>query len=192
MHNHKTVYPKISCHFILFPCQPYCQQLTLDSRRNINIISRTSPKACSLPTHQCLVFYLPMKYSKKSIPLTVSGWRTQDMLLVRRQMHCVRESLSCLQPVFKKSIDDAVFPTNWKLSLVKPVFKKGAPTDMSNFRPISLLSIPGKILEDIISNSIDNHIEAQNLFSDNLGLSQESFYRGSPSSSYWHLEVGPR
>lgn len=38
---------------------------------------------------------------------------------------------------------------------------------MSNFRPISLLSIPGKIREDIISNSIDNHIEAQNLLSDN-------------------------
>lgn len=29
------------------------------------------------------------------------------------------------------------------------------------------LSIPGKILEDIISDSIDNHIEAQDLLSDN-------------------------
>ncbi|XP_068757287.1 uncharacterized protein [Montipora capricornis] len=38
---------------------------------------------------------------------------------------------------------------------------------MSNFRPISLLSIPGKILEDIITDSIDNHIEAQDLLSDN-------------------------
>ena len=57
--------------------------------------------------------------------------------------------------------------SNWKLSRVKPVFKKGAPTDMSNFRPISLSSIPRKILEDIISNSIDNHIEAQDLLSDN-------------------------
>ena len=38
---------------------------------------------------------------------------------------------------------------------------------MNNFRPISLLSIPGKILEDIISNSTDNHIEAQDLLSDN-------------------------
>lgn len=38
---------------------------------------------------------------------------------------------------------------------------------MSNFRPISLLSIPGRILEDIISDSIDNHIEAQDLLSDN-------------------------
>lgn len=36
---------------------------------------------------------------------------------------------------------------------------------MSNFRPISLLSILGKILEDIISDSIDNHIEAQDLLS---------------------------
>ena len=38
---------------------------------------------------------------------------------------------------------------------------------MNNFRPISLLSIPGKILEDIISNTIDNHIEAHDLLSDN-------------------------
>ena len=64
------------------------------SKENINIISRISPKVCSLPTHQCLMFYLPMKYSKKSIPLTLSGWRTQDMLLVIWQMHCMWESLS--------------------------------------------------------------------------------------------------
>ena len=64
-------------------------------------------------------------------------------------------------------MNDTVFPTNWKLPCVKPFLKKGAPTDLSNFRSISLLSIPGKILEDIISDSIDNHIEAQDLLSDN-------------------------
>lgn len=36
---------------------------------------------------------------------------------------------------------------------------------MSNFRPISLLSILEKILEDTTSDSIDNHIEAQDLLS---------------------------
>lgn len=36
---------------------------------------------------------------------------------------------------------------------------------MSNFRPISLLSILEKILEDTISDSIDNQIEAQDLLS---------------------------
>lgn len=102
----KNCVPKNLMSFFSFPCQPYCQQWTLDPRRNINIISRTSPKACSLPTHQRLVFYLLMKYSKKSIPLTVSGWRTQNMLLVRRQMHCMRESLSF------SSYEDTVYMKN--------------------------------------------------------------------------------
>ena len=104
------------------------------------------------------------KIEKSSNPNKATG---PDLVSPKDLKLLGESSIHSLLPVFKKSIDDTVFPTNWKLSRVKPVFKKGAPTDMSNFRPISLLSIPGKILEDIISNSIDNHIEAQNLLSDN-------------------------
>ena len=49
-------------------------------------------------------------------------------------------------PLYKNSLTSASFPDNWKLSHVTPVFKKGKPCDVNNYRPISLLSIPGKIL----------------------------------------------
>ena len=51
-----------------------------------------------------------------------------------------------LLPLYKNSLTSASLPDNWKLSHVTPVFKKGKSCDVNNYRPISLLSIPGKIL----------------------------------------------
>lgn len=70
-----------------------------------------------------------------------------------------------LLPIFRKSICDASFPSSWKLSRVNPIFKKGSPTEVNNYRPISLLSIPGKILEDVVSDTLNNHLETQGLLS---------------------------
>ncbi|KAL9980683.1 hypothetical protein ACROYT_G009301 [Oculina patagonica] len=72
-----------------------------------------------------------------------------------------------LLPIFTKSVRDASFPSSWKLSRVNPIFKKGSPTDANNYRPISLLSIPGKILEDIVSDTLNNHMDTQGLLCNN-------------------------
>ena len=45
------------------------------------------------------------------------------------------------------------------------MFKKGKPCDVNNYRPISLLSIPGKILEAVVCNSINDHLQSHNLLS---------------------------
>lgn len=60
---------------------------------------------------------------------------------------------------------DAKYPTNWKISRITPIFKKGNISDLNNYRPISLLSVPGKILEDVVSNTLDNHKQTNNLAS---------------------------
>ena len=70
-----------------------------------------------------------------------------------------------LLPIFRKSVSDASFPSSWKLSRVNPIFKKGSSTDVKNYRPISLLSIPGKILEDVVSDTLSNQMESQGLLS---------------------------
>ena len=67
--------------------------------------------------------------------------------------------------VFKESIDTAKYPSAWKVSNLNPVFKKGGVTERANFRPISLLSVPGKLLEDIICKPIDNHMKVQGISS---------------------------
>ena len=46
----------------------------------------------------------------------------------------------------------------WKKAHLCPVFKKDDPTDRSNYRPISLLSVPSKILESCVSDTILQHV----------------------------------
>ena len=45
----------------------------------------------------------------------------------------------------------------WEVNKVKSIFKEGSQLDRGNYRPITLLSIPGKVLESIIAHEIDTH-----------------------------------
>ncbi|XP_043506295.1 uncharacterized protein LOC122526809 [Frieseomelitta varia] len=52
------------------------------------------------------------------------------------------------------------FPSSWKVAKIIPVPKPGKPgSDISSYRPISLLDIFGKILEKIIQHQIQKHIQ---------------------------------
>ena len=57
---------------------------------------------------------------------------------------------------------------------VTPIHKKGPVTVTGNFRPISLTSIPGKVQESLVKDSVVAHLERHEL----LGNSQHGFRRG--------------
>ena len=59
-------------------------------------------------------------------------------------MHSIAEPISWL---INSSFAAGVFPDILKQSCIKPVFKSGDRSLMSNFRPISILPILSKILE---------------------------------------------
>ena len=50
-----------------------------------------------------------------------------------------------------QSIRECRVYNNWKVARLTPVFKKDDPTVMSNYRPLSLLSVPSKILESCVA-----------------------------------------
>ena len=45
------------------------------------------------------------------------------------------------------SLKNSVFPSDWKCAKVTPIFKDGDKSDVSNYRPISVLGIISEILE---------------------------------------------
>ena len=55
-------------------------------------------------------------------------------------------------------------PTEWKFANVVPLYKSGDSHDMFNYRPISLCSTVGKILEKLVSKHLVNITDAQHVF----------------------------
>ena len=67
--------------------------------------------------------------------------------------------------IFNLSLSTATFPDAWKQALVIPIPKTGDLTKVQNYRPISLLPLPGKILEKLIHSQLSNHLESDSLLS---------------------------
>jgi hypothetical protein len=65
---------------------------------------------------------------------------------------------SHLNYICNKSIRSRTFPTHLKYSIVKPLFKKGDRENMTNYRPISLLTSFSKVFEKIIYERLLQHI----------------------------------
>ena len=65
-----------------------------------------------------------------------------------------------LSLLFQKSFNNSDLPDDWKQANVVPVFKeKGNKYDVNNYRPISLTSTIGKVMETMIHNHITEHCD---------------------------------
>ena len=73
--------------------------------------------------------------------------------------------LTPLQIIFNRSLSEGAFPNDLKQAKIKPLHKKNAKDEMSNYRPISLLPAISKILEKIIHKRIYSFLLELNLIS---------------------------
>ena len=69
--------------------------------------------------------------------------------------------------LYNLSISTATFPTSWKTSIVVPIPKISNPKFASDLRPISLIPLPGKILEHLISTRLKDYIHNNNILTGN-------------------------
>ena len=79
-----------------------------------------------------------------------------------------------LAAVMNKSMISGMVPEDWKMANVTPIFKKGDRDDPANYRPVSLTSVPCKLMESLIKEKIVSHLEKNKLIS----KSQHGFMRG--------------
>ncbi|KFV80451.1 hypothetical protein N308_07716, partial [Struthio camelus australis] len=64
-----------------------------------------------------------------------------------------------LSTILERSWRSGEVPEDWKKASVTPVFKKGKKEEPGNYRPVSLTSIPGKVMEQLILEVITKHLE---------------------------------
>jgi len=61
--------------------------------------------------------------------------------------------------ICQRSWESGEVPTTWKLGSVIPICKKGMREDPGNYRPVSLPSVPGKIMQRIILGAAERHLK---------------------------------
>uniref|UniRef100_A0A8B9DSV2 Reverse transcriptase domain-containing protein n=1 Tax=Anser cygnoides TaxID=8845 RepID=A0A8B9DSV2_ANSCY len=80
--------------------------------------------------------------------------------------------------IFERSWRTGEVPEDWRIASVTPVFKKGKKEDPGNYRPVSLTSVPGKVLEQLVPDAISKQLEEKKVRS-----SQHVFTKGKSCST---------
>ena len=74
--------------------------------------------------------------------------------------------------IFNSCVNQSMFPDMWKKSNICPIHKKGDTQTISNYRPVSLLPVCGKIFERLIFSSLYKYLEEkQTIISPSIWLS---------------------
>lgn len=91
--------------------------------------------------------------------------------------HCRSLLAEPLQLLFNESLRKGVFPKALKSGYITPIHKSGDPSNIKNYRPITILPVIGKLFESVVVDKLNFHI------SKILHPSQHGFVQGKSTVS---------
>jgi Notch-like protein len=89
-----------------------------------------------------------------------TGYEGISSRILKNCMDVISKPLS---HIINESFKQRIYPEKLKYALVRPIYKMGEKTDISNYRPISLLMTFSKIFERVIYARLYQHIQVNNI-----------------------------
>ena len=65
--------------------------------------------------------------------------------------------------IFNASIQSGIFPDDFKMARVAPIFKEGEKGDVSNYRPIFILCTVARAFGNLLYNQLHNNTTTSNV-----------------------------
>ena len=98
----------------------------------------------------------------KLSPYKSSGLHNMSSTLVKTAMLALLPEFTHL---YNNIITTGNFPDPWKVAMVMPIPKTATPKTCNELRPISILPLPGKIIEQLIHDQIKEFLESSKYLS---------------------------
>jgi hypothetical protein len=88
-----------------------------------------------------------------------------DHINARILKHILATIIHPLTHIINLSLTHGEVPDEIKIAKVVPIFKANDPTQINNYRPISVLPIFSKIFEKVVSSRLETHLTNNNILS---------------------------
>ena len=116
------------------------------------------------------------RYIKDIVICKSSGITNLSSMLVKDAFKVLSVELT---RIINESIQTSTFPKAWTVGSITPIPKEGDSLDPGNWRPISILPLPSKLLERAIHYQIVSHLDNN----DFLSMNQHGFRAGKSTST---------
>ena len=107
--------------------------------------------------------YVPCPTTTEEIADIVSNLKNSsssgyDNIPIKLIKYCNNELAPVIAHINNQSLIDRIFPTSLKIARVVPIFKNGNASTVSNYRPISILSVFSKVFEKIVHTRLEKYL----------------------------------
>ena len=119
--------------------------------------------------------FTPSEVSKLLQNLKNNKSSESDQILNEFLKYSPPNFIDMLTKLFNVILDTGIFPEQWSLAIIKPLYKNvGGREDPSNYRGISLLSCLGKLCSNLLSDRLIQLVNENNI----IGPKQAGFRSG--------------
>jgi hypothetical protein len=131
------------------------------------VVTPDLDESIDFPEETLLTHFMPATESeiRKIIKSSPSKSCSLDPLPTTLLKSCLDDLLPTLTAIVNKSLASSTVPDIMKKAVIVPILKKANldPENLKNYRPISNLSFVSKILEKVVANRLNMHLETNNL-----------------------------